>query len=758
MATSVPTSSGTTTAVANPAPAFDKAQADAQMSVDPRAKSEELHAKEVGPRLPYEGDPKSLSSLSLQDPSPLPPASSTSTHHYASEPRANDLIQPLPSRPSAPPSLAPRTSAPPLDVTSSGVHSYVPPTPIHLTIHPDPDEEARAALSRSGDASQRATAIAYLQSVHPALPVSNPPTAVQSHAHSRRPSEGAATSMNGLWQPLEPAALPGVSASPSPPPEVRDVHHDQMYASQAAVVQGAPMRGQMTRTGPHDQQSYASTAAVGSATNTRAGATGSYQSVTTPTAAQDSSEYRETKMTGAAAATQAMASTYRPVTTLRPSEGGVVESHTATTSAAPSRVEAAEAVTTAGAAAALSHRQAQVVDSTTGYPEVVHVSGRSELRGEVLVDGAAGAAAASHPYRRVQVFEGEFAAPQVLQVGGAGELRGETIALASQPPALPLRQRFEGAAGASIVNVASAAELPVTATRLAGLRGDEEEPQLSVHHVKVLDSESTGPRVVQVGGTGELRGEAVVVASQPPVLPPRQRFEGDASPAIVDVAYAAFPDSATRLAGMERDTVDAQRLSTHHVQVLDTDSSTPRVLQVGGAGELRGRGEAIAVTSQPAALPPRQVLVGSAAASVVNVSSASEFPSSATRLAGQERLETDAQQLTSRTTRVLDSDSAAPRVVQMGSAGEVRGTGRVAVEASPSSFHAPVDGLAGMAETAGPSIVDVGSAAALPRGATPVAVSSAVVGRGVGVGGQGMAAQGPVVVTEERRPAPAVQP
>ena len=218
------------------------------------------------------------------------PKSEPAPQPYASEPRANQ-VQPLAATAAAPaastaaapttiryvpppvsavlsiPSASrtpPRSSAPrpvPVDVGATTIQSYSAPTPIHLTIHSDPAEEAKLHKADK-EAVQRSAAIAYLQSVHPALPPS--PTSSPSLG-PRPPLEGAATSLNGLWQPLEPPTLPPPAASPSPPLAVRDAHHDQVYASEERALQTPPMVGQGVKTGPHDQQSYTTSAAVGSA-------------------------------------------------------------------------------------------------------------------------------------------------------------------------------------------------------------------------------------------------------------------------------------------------------------------------------------------------------------------------------------------------------------------------------------------------------------------------------------------------------------
>jgi hypothetical protein len=196
------------------------------------------------------------------------PAMSSSTHQYAGEPRANQLhsVQPPPcsapqpaptsSLSQTPPSSTQTAAVSPVDVDvgETSIHSYSSPDPIHLTIHTDPAEEAEMQKKAENEAVSECAAIAYLQSVHPALPRSSPSSPSSSNiqlpeaARQRRNSEGAATSLSGLWTPLQPAFSP----SPSPPP----IHGDQVYASEEPPLQSPPMQGRCARTGVHDQQFY----------------------------------------------------------------------------------------------------------------------------------------------------------------------------------------------------------------------------------------------------------------------------------------------------------------------------------------------------------------------------------------------------------------------------------------------------------------------------------------------------------------------
>ena len=89
-----------------------------------------------------------------------------------------------------------------LDVGAAHVDSYAAPTPIHLTIHPDPTEEAAAGAE---DVASSSNAIAYLHSVHPALPPNTSSSGLQQQQQpmqTHRSSEGAAAGLNGLWTPL----------------------------------------------------------------------------------------------------------------------------------------------------------------------------------------------------------------------------------------------------------------------------------------------------------------------------------------------------------------------------------------------------------------------------------------------------------------------------------------------------------------------------------------------------------------------------
>ena len=411
---------------------------------------------------PSSGQPRS-SDLPLSKDVSDPAVHRSAVQTYGSEPRANQ-VQPL--QPVA------------VDVGSSSISSYVPPTPIHLTIHSDPADEARQQQADK-EAAKRAAAIVYLQSVHPALP----PTSTAPPAHPHTHSEGAAASLNGQWKPLDlsqsstPLASSSSSSSsyaapsasyvstsgsslerpviiaplPSPPP----VHGDQVYASESSVEQCPPMAGRVAKTGPHDQQSYSSSAQVaptgdekvagaaaaslaasshvGKASETTTRSSGVQPVTVLETSREEDSLPRGSVYPAAAPVSAQRVGSFQPMTVLRPSG----DSTTVQDSASSTRASNASVVATAVPATSASTTE------TTGT-------------------------ASRAQYGTTEVIDGESSGPSIVMVGDAGAVRGsgrEVLAVAATPsttaPVQP--QVFSASRGAAIVLMSSGSELPSAA-------------------------------------------------------------------------------------------------------------------------------------------------------------------------------------------------------------------------------------------------------------------------------------------------------
>ena len=527
-----------------------------------------------------------------------------------------------------------------LDVTATGVDSYSAPTPIHLTIHPDPTEDAAAGAA---GVAANTNAIAYLHSVHPALPVAaSTTTGLQQPqpTHARRGSEGAATSLNGMWTPMTTGAQ-GVPQQSSPAP----VHGDQVYASEAPVIPARPMEGSMVMTNEHDHMHYASRGrvdrdvdvAAGAAAGAALGAGAAYRTelpISSAEQVQQVGDVSQLSGDGRTAVPLSMAAA-GPMVVGETRQVGSVER--------VSQVDQVSGVTGERVAVATTQREmpaAQTFTSTTA-PQVVMVPGvATTTSSQAAVYQPTGAAYTTAlpttqserilPVEDVNTLssEGRMAVPvsmaaaglmvmgetrelggveRISQVDQASGMRGERVALASMQSQMPAAQTFTSTTGLAVVQVDDATNL-----------------QGGFHTPVMVDQLTTGSRVIgethEVGLSEPLeevddvsrisQGVPVAVTSTQRVMPAGQVFTSTTGPEVVHV-----PGTYTANIVQPTGVMVTQRLDSE---------SLPGIVQVDDATAMSGERLALEQRVSTGAMVTTALPVDSQFESVSRVSHASQ--------------------------------------------------------------------------------------------------------------------------------------
>ena len=522
-----------------------------------------------------------------------------------------------------------------LDMTANSIDSYTAPTPIHLTIHPDPAEEV-AASAGAADAVANANAISYLHSVHPALPATTASTGAQQpqSTSSGRSSEGAAASMNGLWTPMTTDAAQATQTQSSSYASSAPGKSGMAagVAAGAAVGAGAAYMSELPtssteRVRPVDDVSalsaegrmavpVASASVAGPLVVGETQQLGGVQRITQVDQASGltgeriavASTQREmpaaqtfTSSTGpqvlmvsgvpANASSQAsiqsppspapihgdqVYASEAPVIPARPLEGSMVQTnpHDHQYYASTARVER-DAGVAAGAAtgAAMGARAAyEPLPVTSSGERIVNVDDASTLSGEGRMAVPIASVMAAGPLA-VGETQQLGGVERITRVDPASSISGERLDVTMPQRTMPAGQTFTSTTGPTIMQVSDASNL------LGGLRTPV-----------VVNSATTGPQVIgetqQLGGGEAVRevedvgrlsqGVPVPIAVvQQRELPAGHVFTSTTGPQVVHV-----PGTYTATI--------VQPTETRFTQRLETDSSVPSVVQLDDTTSLTG--------------------------------------------------------------------------------------------------------------------------------------------------------------------------